>query len=504
MRHVAAIDISGSQAVIVTSEITSPKNIRILGVHQLPLPELSAGRTASADQTGLSPQTPQPEATADDLSAVLGLEIDSMSAVLSGAQVLFHHFALPFKEEKRLEQVVPLQVQDLVPFDIENFLIDPVVLGSKDGSNYRILAGVVPRDEISSALSRLKWIGANPRNLTVRASALSGLKMILPDWIPDDAGLACLGAESCSLLVYVHGELRHIREIPLRSSDADNSALIAQIKSSFAKISRESGVNLEKLVLIDSPAALHAAAKSAGLHVQSLKCSDFIEGAPEPDGMKGGTAWAVGLFAREALHESKTLFKLAGRGSAEAPLVDFRQGEFAYKTAWASIAQALQDELFYIILAVVLALGLIGTEIYTSQRALEKVEDKIADSVRQELPGVPIARRRELEEIKRRVAELEDKLSGIGSLSSLSPLDSLRELSTAIGPGIDIRVDVLSIGHSGLNMRGSVPDNPSMGRLYTALEGISGNRFCQVKVDSKGTAPGTNRVNFSADVEFCK
>ena len=105
--------------------------------------------------------------------------------------------------------------------------------------------------------------------------------------------------------------------------------------------------------------------------------------------------------------------------------------------------------------------------------------------------------------IEDRVSELENQLRGLGSLSSLSPLGSLKELSEAINSGLDVNLESLNIGHSRMTFTGSVPDNQAIGRLSGVLEKRA-DRFCEVKIDPKGKVAGSNRVKFIADLKFCE
>ena len=91
----------------------------------------------------------------------------------------------------------------------------------------------------------------------------------------------------------------------------------------------------------------------------------------------------------------------------------------------------------------------------------------------------------------------------MGSLASLSPLEALGLLSETIPKSIDIKTDSFSFSGSKILFRGSVPDNPSVGKLSGVLENRS-DKICSVVVDPKGKIPGSNRIKYNAEITLCE
>ena len=200
-------------------------------------------------------------------------------------------------------------------------------------------------------------------------------------------------------------------------------------------------------------------------------------------------AWALGLFAHEALGRKSRL---------EA--VDFRRGKYAYKPAWGSLWSALQQELVYIVLAIVLGVAWISTKWITTHRALSAVDSRIAAASTASGVDETVPYKREAVFFQEKVDDLEKQLRSMGSLSSLSPLQSLKELSQLIDPNIDIDLDSVNIGFSRILLRGTVADTPTLGRLEAVLK--KGNNFRTVNVDPKGNAPRSSRKKFTAEIEL--
>ncbi|MCB0346545.1 MAG: hypothetical protein KDD66_15610, partial [Bdellovibrionales bacterium] len=198
--------------------------------------------------------------------------------------------------------------------------------------------------------------------------------------------------------------------------------------------------------------------------------------------------WAIGLMAKEV--------------GTERRLVNFRQGDYAYKPLWGNFVAAFKEEMTWIVLALFFVCTWIGTQLYTAHSQLAAVESRIEEEFRAAMPGEPVQRGVEVSKLQDEISKIEEQLRGLGSLSSLSPLESLKELSTAISKDIDITISKINIGDSGLSFSGTVPDYVAVGKLNTALEERK-DRFCEVRVDSRNKEPGTNRIRYQAEIGFC-
>ena len=107
----------------------------------------------------------------------------------------------------------------------------------------------------------------------------------------------------------------------------------------------------------------------------------------------------------------------------------------------------------------------------------------------------------ELSFVEGKLHNLESTMKGLGDISSLSPLEALTELSEEIPTGVDVAVDSLSTTQVGMQFGGSVGGMGSVGKLIGALE--KREKFCEVKVDPRGTLPGGERVRIVGELKYC-
>jgi len=354
----------------------------------------------------------------------------------------------------------------------------------------------VPSLDVSTTLIRLKRLGADPKILSTRSSAVAALPQLFPELLAGNFALVIVTADLCATAFFIDNQMKTLREFSLppdaRSTDI-LSDICREIRCSIAKVEKETNQRINRCYLSGPKDLIAPFSRELDRSIELVDFASAVNIDPSVNLNGYDITWAIGLFANELSKLQKT----------RTPVVNFRRGAFAYKPTWGNILNALKDEIFYVGLAAFLGVVWCGTIIFTSYSALNRVESAIGSELSSSLPGMSITKRQEVTILRSKVTDLEEQLKGIGSLSALSPLESLKELSQAIGPEIDIKLEAINVSHDGLSFRGSVLDFPSVGRLTTALESRTG-RFCKVKVDSKGTAPGSPRVKFQADITFCQ
>jgi len=504
-----AIDTGRDTATIVAAEARPNSGIEIIGLIELGLKGLSSpegseskGADARLDSAaGAVGLATAPASDNDlqvpelDLENIFDRSFDAAFALMPNGNVLYQELFLPFRDRKRVDQVAALQVQDLLPFDLDNFVMHNLILGPVKSGDYQILTSLVSAQEVSATLAQLGRIGVDPKIVTTRASAVAALAPLCPDVPGGCFGIAALSPHSCSLAFFQDRELKSLREIPLEQLPDNrlDRAGIAHIRCSLAAFEKTFGAEIKRLFVIGPREALAELRDSLKVQLSEFSLSPHVRSSSLNDAALAKIPWAIGVFANE----------LRRGPHKRLPMVDFRTGDFAYKPAIRNFLGALKRELYWFFLAVVCFSAWVWVQINESNSLLNKVDRTIAEAIEKVMPGEPVPPRREADYLKNRVTELEEQLKNMGTLSSLSPLQSLKELSEAMGPSIDVNVDAMNIGHSRITFRGSVPRYPVVAELNDVLAKKTG-QFCEVKVEPKGKALSSGRINFSAEIKLCE
>lgn len=106
--------------------------------------------------------------------ASLGVELgdDAVAVSLPGSLVASQTLTLPFLDLRRIEQVLPAEVEGAIPFEIDEVVWDHAVL-SQAGGRSEVLVGVVRKEALRGWLAALAQAGIDPRVVTFAPLALA-------------------------------------------------------------------------------------------------------------------------------------------------------------------------------------------------------------------------------------------------------------------------------------------------------------------------------------------
>ncbi len=159
MHRIVGLDVSPEAVRLVALE-SGFRGFRVLDAQSVALGEggLSGeALTAALKQLGLS------------------LSDDSVAIALPASQVASHLFTLPFTDPRRIEQVLPAEVEGAIPFEMDDVIWDHCVL-SQEGGKSQVLVAVVQKSVLQKALDDLKAVGVEPRSVTCAPMALAALE----------------------------------------------------------------------------------------------------------------------------------------------------------------------------------------------------------------------------------------------------------------------------------------------------------------------------------------
>jgi len=371
----------------------------------------------------------------------------STLAVLAGGDTLYHTHSFPFKDLKKIEQILPLQLQDLVPFEPEEFVSSAVITGGNPDGTYKVISALTPIKKIEEAVNRLTRVHLVPKQLVTRASIVL-------------AGLSSSGTDNSGIL--------------LDDSNEGITALVYNEKTPIfiQEFSFNDRVDAERQV---RTLQLKMEAE------QHLSCPN-IQALSHNDSDNAYFTYLVNIIEKKTTAFNIKASFLGGRGR----LVE--------------VVSILRDELFYFILLVVFISVYLASTFYASIIKVDKIQDTITERVQVILPDEVIAKGSELSFIEDRVKELEKRQKEVGGLSFFSPLTVLKELSEVLTKEVDVTIESLSVGHARLSFTGTALNFPTVGKITTLLE--KHKEFCEVKIDPKGDSQ--DRVKFQAEIKLCE
>ena len=156
--------------------------------------------------------------------------------------------SFPFNDAAKLAQVVPFEVENLVPMPLEELAVDSLVLPPglslegppRDGRGSEVLVTAAPRDKVAEHLRFLAQADIEPSAINVDAMALYSVTQFLQAEgaaVPQDLAIIDIGASKTTLCLIEGGRPVMLRTI-LWGGNHLTHALAVRHASSFADAER--------------------------------------------------------------------------------------------------------------------------------------------------------------------------------------------------------------------------------------------------------------------------
>jgi hypothetical protein len=514
------------------SYITSGGMLRVVATFPLHTQNGGPSTSAIATLTG----SHSPDSASQELSEALLVEgaqlVDGSTAVIAPDNTLDLHVTLPFQDRKRVAALLPQELEDLLPFPANDFVVGLGRASSLDpkvgGGGFRFPVQIAPKTVVKDALGSLSAFGLDPNVVTSRSSLLlpivravvrHGLLGELVAQAPEAAPGAhknapffvvvpYSGAEA-DLAVVSNGEiLAHTTSRVTYSasgygaepSNHERASLASSVLLELGGWARRFGVHAQHGFIVTLPrrSPTDGGSRSAGVTAAQI---DELASLRERSGLRIGKVELEALFPAFQLDaknfgavlaalcspELATLDARTGRldpsstnsftGDSRASTINLRTGEFAYRPPMHEVIRALKRVARPIAMAIgTLLICALGFYLFRAQE-ISRLENRIAETVRSVAPQIVSEPGRELSALSDEAAKMELELKDIGTSDSSSPLELYVELTKHFPQLPDTTVDRVSIRGNRLEIRGCAPS-------YRVIEQIE-NALTKVKLFSR-------------------
>ena len=341
-------------AVLVTSSL---RETQIEGCLRVPIPD--TGDPAAGLRSAM-------EAVQAGMDTAQAYCIASIPA----DEISFRNLRVPFTGEKKIDQILPFELEPIVPFPLENLVIDFQTLPHAGlGGATDLIAVAAQKSTIETYLDAFAGVGIDPQILIPSgySTAVCLNRFASP---PDDWILVDIGSHRDTLFFIASGQVRLIRSLPsFRSGKGDTGieAKIRQTLLAFGNLSAEplepqkafltgQGLNGrgEELTGTLEKALAFPVSRSDLLRCAGGKIKIASEQEWKPDEMDNALALAIA--------------QIEGK-----PRLNFRKGQFASRRNWA----AYRNHLMRLGVFAAILLCLAGLDIFIESRALNRRIDRI-------------------------------------------------------------------------------------------------------------------------------
>jgi general secretion pathway protein L len=250
-----------------------------------------------------------------NLLRAIGKPPDIVLTALDGQQASLRVIELPLGAAKRVAEVLPFELESMLPFDVIDAVVDYQPIDTKDGQ-LRLLAAAALRERVREHLAVFHGGPLEPREVAVGAAALDGLRTLCPEIGTGHSAVLEIGDLETNFCALSHGRAAFARTLSV-GGDAlpmQEQELFSGVRQTLAAYRAAGAEPLERLYLGGQGPLYELAAELAretGIEVELLTL---------PKTEQSQTPLPLD-FTRAAA--------LAGRALASGKRINLRSGEFA-------------------------------------------------------------------------------------------------------------------------------------------------------------------------------
>ena len=523
-QRIIGLDI-GSHSVKAVQLRRTFRGFELVGFHEKEIPR--DGETLSSD------------AVAQTIAELFGegrFSGDMVITSIPGHQVSTRIIKLPFSDRKKLEQVIPFEVEGYTPFNVEEMVVSYHIV-NVDEEGAQILALLVKKDVVRDHLEMLERVDISPKIVDLDVLALYSLSNIIFQGVEGPFSIADIGATKASICVVEGGHVSMIRSLPIggeaitkalqeefdlpreeaegvkihhgiimeeegrseeerrfsKCIESSLSPLLREIKQTFHSYEADHHQGIRRIFLCGGTAALHNVmpylSRELELEAEPLNVLEApFNKLPAGSVPAGLIPHGLGLGLR-------------GVGNKRFSQANFRKDEFAIRS---EIKEVKGGMLFAGILMLAILL-LVSFDFYLTldmkQRRLEDLRGEIRKVFTTTLPEV----KNIVNEVQQLRSEIQEAKKGSLAFleaggEGMSMLDLMREVTVRI-PG-DVKVDVkdLVIDRGRIAITGETDSFESVDKIRAGLQGFEGFKrvgLTHAKVGAKG-----EKVEFKCSISM--
>jgi len=142
------------------------------------------------------------------LASVMDLKDDACLVTLPEGHVSFRNVPMPFKDARKIRQALPFEMESMLPYPVEDLLIDFVMTDSRlEGC---VLAAAIQRASLSEFLETLRSHGIDPEVVEIKGSPLASWVLKQPG-TPEHMLLLEVGKRHHTLVLCLNRRITLIR-----------------------------------------------------------------------------------------------------------------------------------------------------------------------------------------------------------------------------------------------------------------------------------------------------
>ncbi|MFC1838701.1 pilus assembly protein PilM [Thermodesulfobacteriota bacterium] len=437
------------------------------------------------------------ESALKDIYSRIDHEVDRCIVSIPLSSTSFRNIRIPFKDDKKIRQALPFEIETLVPFPVDDMIFDYSIIDNINGAN--ILTAGISKKNISGYLNILFNAGIDPDIIDV--NPVPSVAWILDQKEYPENGLYLeICSEHQNIAVFQNRRIVIIRELSnYIKEDGENN--LDMLNSALKTICIEvegtiHSYNSQGNDPVEVQRIFFGGSASARPQIEEF-LSDFFKVPAERvniiNELKPQTGSEI-IRAYDPLFMENAL-AVALREQKKGRGFNFRRDEFKAKRSYIKTGPEFKKSAMLFALLFILLLFNTGIEFYFLNRKLNQVEQKyneerikrFPESINYKYPHI---------QLKQQLAELEN--SSVQLPGGINPdqriIDILKDISIRISGSLDVDVSSMVVDQDTVRITGETDSYNTVDGLKNRLEPSS--LFTNVTISSANVDRTGQRVKF--------
>lgn len=477
---------------------------KILGIdictHALSAVLLEAGLRDAAVDSCMFLKLPENKDFHDALAETLPkitahMDVDKAScmAAFPPERISYRNLKLPFKNSRKIRQVLPFELELLLPFAMQEMALSHLHLPADGDAN--ILAAAVVRSELQGFTGLLAEHALDPASVSPAGCALA-VQLAAVEGMPPDWLLLDISPQTGTLFITAGGNLRLIRAFPLSHGDLPaGKTIAAAVRRTVAAFEDRSATDFTpRQVLLTG----------SGLYDLNLE-TELAERLDVPVSRADLLKQSAARFAAKSVDgwvpyqmDKALALAMAGAGMGKRELLNFRPRGAAQSRFWQQNRKPLTvTAALAAILLILLATQAVMKTRVLRQR-LDHLDQQITTIFKATFPDV----RRIVDPLQQMRVKLRDIDRGplLSTGNPVRALEILNDISRRIPARIDVTFSRLVISSQAVQISAVTDTFNTVDEIKNRL--IQSNIFEKVDITSANLDKSGKHVRFKLRLQF--
>ncbi len=430
-------------------------------------------------------------------------------------KVTFRNIQVPFKERKKIKQVLPFELEPTLPLPVEDFHIeffplkalpaaDHVAELLQEQSEYTdLVVAAIENDILEAYLGNLAFIGINPHSVTP-GGYLTALCLAHSSNVPNHWILIEVNQKSCTLFFVVFDQIHILRSFPLYFNEPScTQMLITEIERMISALEENSSILFEPkhiyIAGVDEEAEIEeqlerfldiSVTKVNLLRDMDVTYDTMPEGNFRPGVMDSALALAMaGIVGINGLNFHKVPF------AAVKYFIEYKQ-----KIIKTSVLAGLTTILF---------ISSVLIDSYSMEKEIQRFNSTRNEIFQSTFPG-----KKDIKDQLKQMSIMRNEVEAVRNIPVLSTemehsirtVDILNDISNLIPKKVDIEVTNFVISTDNVQISGNTDTFESVDEIKSSLE--KSKYFKKVTISNakalKSKAGRGDRVGFKISLDINK